>query len=58
MGNGELFIVMLRRDLNENRILDFVFVDDVNVIDKAVFEGNTMICHTIPANRAIRGQVT
>lgn len=49
ISTGELFIVMLHRDLNENKILDFVFVDDVNVMDKAVFEGNTMIGHAIPA---------
>lgn len=49
ISTGEMFIVMLHRDLNENKILDFVFVDDVNVMDKAVFEGNTMIGHAIPA---------
>lgn len=47
--SGELFIVMLHRDLNENKVLDFVFVDDTNVMDKAVFEGSTMIGHVIPA---------
>ncbi|MFP6807265.1 MAG: hypothetical protein VB957_08790 [Pseudomonadales bacterium] len=46
---GEMFIVMLHRDLNENKILDFIFVDDTNVMDKAVFEGHTMIVHAIPA---------
>jgi hypothetical protein len=49
IATGEMFIVMLHRDLNENKILDFVFVDDINVMDKAVFEGNTMIGHAIPA---------
>ena len=46
---GEMFIVMLHRDLNENQVLDFVFVDDRNVMDKAVFEGSRMIGHAIPA---------
>lgn len=45
---GEMFIVMLHRDSNENGILDFVFVDDDNVMDLAVFEGSTMIGHAIP----------
>ena len=46
---GEMFIVMLHRDVNENQILDFVFVDEQNVMDTAVFEGSTMIGHAIPA---------
>lgn len=46
---GDMFIVMLHRDVNENQIFDFVFVDAVNVLDKAVFEGRTMIAHAIPA---------
>ena len=46
---GEMFIVMLHRDVNENKVLDFVFVDDQNVLDVAVFEGSTMIGHAIPA---------
>lgn len=49
LATGEMFIVMLHRDLNENQVLDFVFVDDTNVMDKAVFEGSTMIAHAIPA---------
>ena len=44
-----MFIVMLHRDVNENQEFDFVFVDSVNVLDKAVFEGCTMIAHAIPA---------
>ena len=40
---GEMFIVMLHSDVNENQVFDFVFVDEVNVLDKAVFEGNKMI---------------
>ena len=46
---GEMFIVMLHRDVNENKVLDFVFVDDRNVMDTAVFEGTKMIGHAIPA---------
>lgn len=46
---GEMFIVMLHRDSNENAVLDFVFVDDRNVMDRAVFEGTRMIAHAIPA---------
>ena len=46
---GEMFIVMLHRDVNENKVLDFIFVDDTNVLDRAVFEGNKMIGHAIPA---------
>lgn len=48
---GEMFIVMLHRDVNENQVLDFVFVDDRNVMDTAVFEGTKMIAHAIPAPR-------
>jgi len=46
---GDMFIVMLHRDVNENQEFDFVFVDERNVVDKAVFEGTTMIAHTIAA---------
>ena len=46
---GEMFIVMLHRDINENKVLDFIFVDDTNVMDRAVFEGSRMIGHAIPA---------
>ena len=46
---GDMFIVMLHRDVNENQEFDFVFVDAVNVLDKAVFEGLTMIAHATPA---------
>ena len=44
---GERIIVMLHSDRNSNKIFDFVFIDDVNVMDKAVFEGNMMIAHAI-----------
>ena len=33
------------RDVNENKEFDFVFVDERNVLDKAVFEGTKMIAH-------------
>ena len=46
---GEMFIVMLHRDVNENQVLDFVFVDELNVMDTAVFEGSRMLGHAIPA---------
>ena len=49
LASGEMFIVMLHSDSNENEILDFVFVDERNVMDRAVFEGNTMIGHAIAA---------
>lgn len=46
---NEQFIVMLHRDSNHNGIFDFVFIDDKNVMDRALFEGNTMIAHIISA---------
>jgi hypothetical protein len=46
---GDMFIVMLHRDVNENRAFDFVFVDERNVLDKAVFEGTKMIGHPFAA---------
>ncbi|MFT5803239.1 MAG: hypothetical protein ACI9R8_000274 [Candidatus Paceibacteria bacterium] len=46
---GEMFIVMLHRDVNENKELDFMFIDETNVMDRAVFEGPRMIGHAIPA---------
>ena len=45
---GTMFLVMLHRDVNENRQFDFVFVDDRNVLDKAVFEASTMIAAIFP----------
>jgi len=47
--SGEMFIVMLHHDTNENKVLDFVFIDEQNVMDLAVFEGSTMIGHAIAA---------
>lgn len=46
---GDFFLVMLHRDVNENREFDFVFVDERNVLDRAVFEGTTMIAHPFRA---------
>ena len=46
---GEMFLVMLHRDVNENREFDFVFVDERNVLDKAVFEGTKMIAQPFAA---------
>lgn len=47
LDSGEMIIVMLHSDSNTNQIFDFVFIDDVNVMDRAVFEGNKMIAHAI-----------
>jgi hypothetical protein len=46
---GDMYIVMLHHDVNENREFDFVFVDERNVLDKAVFEGTKMIAHPFVA---------
>ena len=46
---GEMFIIMLHRDNNENKILDFVFVTETVVMDAPVFEGNKMIAHAMPS---------
>lgn len=46
---GKMFIVMLHSDSNDNGVLDFIFIDDRNVMDLAVFEDNTLIGHAIPA---------
>jgi len=46
---GEAFVVMLHRDVNENKVFDFVFVDPPHVLDKAVFEGAKMIALTFAA---------
>lgn len=46
---GTMFIVMLHSDVNNDEMFDFVFVDEVNVADKAVFEGGKMIGHPIAA---------
>ena len=46
--SGDMYIVMMHRDLDEDRVFDFVFVEDgINVEDRAVLEGNKMIAHAI-----------
>ncbi len=45
--SGEMIIVMLHSDSNSNKIFDFVFVDDVNIMDEAFIEGSLMIAHAI-----------
>lgn len=47
--DGEMYVVMLHRDVNENQEFDFVFVDERNVLDRAVFEGTKMIAHHFAA---------
>lgn len=45
---GSKFLVMLHSDVDQDRVLDFVFVEDgINVEDTAVFEGTRMIAHII-----------
>jgi hypothetical protein len=46
---GTRFVVMLHGDVDRDETFDFFFVDEVNVADKAVFEGSTMIGHVIEA---------
>lgn len=43
---GDKFLVMLHSDVDDDRVFDFVFVEDgINVEDTAVFEGTRMIAH-------------
>ena len=44
---GDKFLVMLHSDVDRDETFDFVFVDERNVADKAVFEGSTMIGHIV-----------
>ncbi|MEM1142819.1 MAG: hypothetical protein AAF671_09440 [Pseudomonadota bacterium] len=46
---GDLFVVMLHSDANRNDEFDFVFINEREVIDRAVFEGATMIGHVYAA---------
>jgi hypothetical protein len=46
---GTQFIVMLHSDVDRDETFDFYFVDEINVADKAVFEGTKMIGHMIAA---------
>ena len=43
---GRKFMVMLHSDVDKDRVLDFVFVEDgINVEDTAVLEGTTLVGH-------------
>ncbi|MCK0127165.1 hypothetical protein [Erythrobacter sp. F6033] len=44
---GDMFIIMLHGDMNEDGIFDFG--DGETVPDAPIFEGNLMIAHPIPA---------
>jgi hypothetical protein len=45
---GDRFLAMLHSDVDQDRVFDFVFVEDgINVEDTAVFEGTRMIAHLI-----------
>ena len=44
-----MFIVMLPRNLNEKKELGFIFIDEANVIDRAVSEVSSIIGHAMPA---------
>ncbi|MEP2103923.1 MAG: hypothetical protein ABJP02_17490 [Parasphingorhabdus sp.] len=45
---GDKFLVMLHSDVDQDRVFDFVFVEDgINVEDTAVFEDTRMIAHVI-----------
>ena len=46
---GTKFVVMLHHDLDDDGTFDFVFVDERNVEDRAIFEGTVMIAHVIEA---------
>lgn len=46
---GTPLVVMLHFDENQNGAFDFLFVDERSVLDKAVFEGATMVSHIIQA---------
>jgi hypothetical protein len=46
---GDSYIVMLHSDANRNGEFDFVFVNEREVVDAAVFEGSTMIGHVFVA---------
>ena len=47
--SGDRYIVMLHSDANRNGEFDFVFVNEREVVDAAVFEGSTMIGHVFVA---------
>ncbi|MEM8724688.1 MAG: hypothetical protein AAGE86_04110 [Pseudomonadota bacterium] len=45
--SGDMYVVMLHKDANKDRVFDFVFVAENVVEDEAVFEGSTMIAHIV-----------
>jgi len=45
--SGDQYVVMLHKDVNKDRVFDFVFVKENVVEDEAVFEGRTMIAHVV-----------
>ena len=48
--SGDMYIVMLHRDVDEDKEFDFVFIPGTpHVEDKAVFEGSKMIGHEYSA---------
>ena len=49
LASGEMMIVMLHKDSNNNGEFDFIFIDEQNVMDLAAFEGSTMIGHAVAA---------
>ncbi len=49
LDTGTPLVIMLHYDENENGAFDFLFVDERSVLDKAVFEGTTMVSHVIQA---------
>ncbi len=44
---GDRYVVMLHKDVDNDRVFDFVFVAENVVEDEAVFEGRTMIAHIV-----------
>lgn len=44
---GDRYVIMLHKDVDKDRVFDFVFVAENVVEDKAVFEGGTMIAHIV-----------
>ncbi|MEO1041877.1 MAG: hypothetical protein AAFX52_06270 [Pseudomonadota bacterium] len=46
---GQMFLVMLHKDVDQDRVFDFVFIDENTVEDHAVFEGTKMIAHIFAA---------
>ena len=46
---GQMFLVMLHKDADQDGVFDFIFVDDTSVEDYAVFEDTTMVAHIFAA---------